>query len=59
MRAASFTRGLAAACVGLVVSAAVRAEAGVSDTRIRVGQSAVFSGPAADFGNDYRAGITL
>ena len=53
-----FTRGLAAACMGLLVSAA-QAETGVTDTRIRVGQSAVFSGPAADFGNDYRAGITL
>ncbi|WP_240652260.1 ABC transporter substrate-binding protein [Variovorax gossypii] len=32
---------------------------GVSDTTIRIGQSAVFSGPAKDFGIDYRAGIKL
>ena len=32
---------------------------GVSDTTIRIGQSAVFSGPAKDFGVDYRAGIKL
>jgi len=32
---------------------------GVSDTAIRIGQSAVFSGPAKDFGVDYRAGIKL
>jgi branched-chain amino acid transport system substrate-binding protein len=31
----------------------------VTDTTIRIGQSAVFSGPAKDFGVDYRAGIKL
>ncbi len=34
-----------------------RAENGVTDTIIRIGQSAVFSGPAKDFGVDYRAGM--
>lgn len=37
----------------------VRAEVGVNDLRIRIGQSAVFSGVAQDFGIDYRAGIQL
>lgn len=32
---------------------------GVSDAAIRLGQSAVFSGPAKDFGVDYQAGIQL
>src|SRR5690606_9347698 len=32
---------------------------GVSDDTIRLGQSAVFSGPAQDFGIDYRAGLQL
>jgi len=36
-----------------------RAENGVTDSTIRIGQSAVFSGPAKDFGVDYRAGIQL
>ena len=58
MRAVSLTRGLVAACLGWLAVAA-GAEVGVSDTKIRLGQSAVFSGPAADFGNDYRAGIQL
>lgn len=53
----------AAACLalatGVLCHGAAQAETGVTDTRIRVGQSAVFSGVAADFGNDYRAGITL
>src|SRR3989344_2972531 len=35
------------------------AETGVTDTRIKVGQSAVFTGPAKDFGVDYKAGIAL
>ena len=37
----------------------LHAETGVTDTRILIGQSAVFSGPARDFGIDYRAGILL
>ena len=36
-----------------------QAETGVNDLRIRIGQSAVFSGVAQDFGIDYRAGIQL
>ena len=36
-----------------------QAETGVNDLRIRIGQSAVFSGVAQDFGVDYRAGIQL
>jgi ABC-type branched-subunit amino acid transport system substrate-binding protein len=36
-----------------------RADNGVTDSLIRIGQSAVFSGPAKDFGIDYRAGIKL
>ena len=35
------------------------AETGVTDSRIKVGQSAVFTGPAKDFGVDYKAGIAL
>lgn len=37
----------------------VRAEPGVTDTAIAVGQSAVFSGPVAATGNNYRRGIEL
>lgn len=36
-----------------------RAEPGVTDTVIAVGQSAVFSGPVAATGNNYRRGIEL
>ena len=43
----------------LGAAAAAQAETGVTDTTLRMGQSAVFSGPAKDFGVDYRAGITL
>lgn len=49
---------LASGVLGLAVPA-VQAETGVTDTRIRIGQSAVFSGVAQDFGIDYRAGILL
>lgn len=45
--------------VGLVLGTVVRAETGVNALRIRMGQSAVFSGVAQDFGVDYRAGIQL
>ncbi|CAN7168094.1 ABC transporter substrate-binding protein [Acidovorax sp. LjRoot74] len=48
---------LAAAALGAAGPAA--AETGVTDTRIKVGQSAVFTGPAQDFGVDYKAGIAL
>jgi branched-chain amino acid transport system substrate-binding protein len=49
---------LAAGALGLAVPVA-QAETGVTDNRIRIGQSAVFSGVAQDFGIDYRAGILL
>ena len=47
-----------AAALG-VVDCALAAETGVTDTRIKIGQSAVFTGPAKDFGVDYKAGIAL
>lgn len=43
----------------LCVAAAARAETGVTDTTIMIGQSAVFSGSVADTGNHYRSGIEL
>jgi ABC-type branched-subunit amino acid transport system substrate-binding protein len=43
----------------LMACAIVRAETGVTDTVIAVGQSAVFSGPVAATGNSYRRGIEL
>ena len=49
--------GLAAA--GMAWAGTAAAETGVTDTRIKVGQSAVFTGPAKDFGVDYKAGIGL
>ena len=55
----------AAVCVAAALGAAVfgaggaRAETGVTDTTVLVGQSAVFSGPVADTGNHYRSGISL
>ncbi len=49
--------GLLALCASLPLPAL--GQAGVSDNRIRIGQSAVFSGPARDFGIDYKAGIEL
>jgi branched-chain amino acid transport system substrate-binding protein len=54
--------GGAALALGPGLLRAARADntaSGVSDTAIRIGQSAVFSGPAKDFGVDYRAGIKL
>ena len=55
---AFFERALRiAAC--LCMAAAARAETGVTDVAIVIGQSAVFSGPVADAGNPYRSGIEL
>lgn len=51
--------GGAALALGPGLLRSARAENGVTDTTIRIGQSAVFSGPAKDFGVDYRAGIKL
>ena len=57
-------RRSAALCAALALAAATgasaaRAETGVTDTTVLIGQSAVFSGPVADTGNHYRAGIEL
>lgn len=49
----------AAAVMMPAVSTLARAENGVFDTTLRIGQSAVFSGPAKDFGVDYRAGLKV
>ena len=43
----------------LCVAAAARAETGVTDTTIMIGQAAFFSGPVADTGNHDRSGIEL
>ena len=42
-----------------LLSPMARAETGVTDTAVIVGQSAVFSGQGADTGNHYRSGIEL
>ena len=47
-----------AAALG-VVDCALAAETGVTDTRVKIGQSPVFTGPAKDFGVDYKACIAL
>jgi len=54
-------RTSAAACLAIVALAAAnaRAETGVTDATVTIGQSAVFSGPVADTGNHYRSGIEL
>ncbi|SDO18943.1 ABC transporter substrate-binding protein [Polaromonas sp. JS666] len=54
-------RRLAPALLALTLAAAglARAETGVTDTAISIGQSAVFSGPVAATGNNYRRGIEL
>jgi len=49
----------ALAGAALAGSGPAAAEIGVTDSRIKVGQSAVFTGPAKDFGVDYKAGIAL
>jgi branched-chain amino acid transport system substrate-binding protein len=51
--------GGAALAMGPGLLRSARADNGVTDSLIRIGQSAVFSGPAKDFGVDYRAGIKL
>ena len=54
-------RRSAALCAALALAAgtAAGAETGVTDSTVLIGQSAVFSGPVADTGNHYRAGIEL
>lgn len=55
---AASAKAFMAVAAALLFSAA-RAETGVSDTVISVGQTAVFSGPVAATGNNYRRGIEL
>lgn len=50
---------MAATALGSSATTAMAAETGVTDKSIKVGQSAVFTGPAKDFGVDYKAGISL
>jgi branched-chain amino acid transport system substrate-binding protein len=52
-------RGLLAPAVLLLSAGFAGAEPGVTDKTILVGQSAVFSGPVAETGNNYRRGIEL
>ncbi|HZF86090.1 MAG TPA: ABC transporter substrate-binding protein, partial [Burkholderiaceae bacterium] len=58
-RRRTLAAGAAALAFGPALLRGARAENGVADGVIRLGQSAVFSGPAQDFGIDYRAGIQL
>lgn len=53
-----FASGLSLAIAAMFCSPTL-AETGVTDSTIKIGQSAVFSGVAQDFGVDYRAGIML
>src|SRR3989442_4698904 len=50
-------RAVLASC--LLAATSARAETGVSDTSIAIGQSAVFSGPVAATGSHYRSGFEL
>jgi branched-chain amino acid transport system substrate-binding protein len=52
-------RGFLAPAVLLLSAGFASAENGVTDKTILVGQSAVFSGPVAETGNNYRRGIEL
>ena len=54
-------RAALAALAGAALAGAgpAAAETGVTDSRIKVGQSAVCTGPAKDFGEDNKAGIAL
>jgi branched-chain amino acid transport system substrate-binding protein len=52
-------RGFLASAVLLLSAGFAGAEPGVTDKTILVGQSAVFSGPVAETGNNYRRGIEL
>jgi len=47
------------ALLAALLNPAARAETGVTDSAVFVGESAVFSGPVADTGNHYRSGIEL
>lgn len=59
MKIASHSARLLFAAALLVAAAAAKAETGVTDKAIVIGQSAVFSGPVAETGNNYRRGIEL
>ena len=52
-------RGFLAPAVFLLSAGFANAENGVTDKTVLVGQSAVFSGPVAETGNNYRRGIEL
>jgi branched-chain amino acid transport system substrate-binding protein len=52
-------RGFLASAVLLLSAGFAGAEPGVTDKTILIGQSAVFSGPVAETGNNYRRGIEL
>ena len=52
-------RAFLAPAVLLLSAGFAHAEPGVTDKAIAVGQSAVFSGPVAETGNNYRRGIEL
>lgn len=56
MKRTFFTKLLLCAAVGAALSQAAYAENGVTDTRILLGQSAAFSGPAAQLGIRQHAG---
>ncbi|SNS72545.1 amino acid/amide ABC transporter substrate-binding protein, HAAT family [Noviherbaspirillum humi] len=55
----SFLNGLLAMAGSGMVPAVARAEAGISDSRILLGQSAAFSGPAAQLGIQMHAGAKI
>ncbi|MDB5929824.1 MAG: amino acid/amide transporter substrate-binding protein family [Polaromonas sp.] len=52
-------RSGAALALALAAALPAQAETGVTDSTIAIGQSAVFSGPVAATGNNYRRGIEL
>lgn len=58
-RRRALAAGGASLALGPALARRAAAANGVSDDTIRLGQSAVFSGPAQDFGIDYRAGLQL
>lgn len=57
--ASQVIRALLLPAMVLLCAAPARAEPGVTDKAILLGQSAVFSGPVAETGNNYRRGIEL
>lgn len=57
--ASQMIRALLLPALVLLCATLARAEPGVTDKTILLGQSAVFSGPVAETGNNYRRGIEL